>query len=125
MTQRTYKLAASPYLNQETGRWMREVRRHEDGYPTVTVVAVNGGSAMDVRDALEQEYRHGREDRSEEILGDAGLARAAAAVADHDWIPAVGRADWGGCGCGRLTSSSWEAYNAHLAYEVLQAAARL
>ena len=120
MTQRTYKLAANPYLNQETGRWMREVRRHEDGYPAVTVVAVNGCSAMDVRDALEQEYRHGREDRSEEILGDAGLARATQAAAAHVLFDDNTYT----CSCGNTFPGAHQ-LSGHIAYEVLQAAARL
>lgn len=84
--------------------------------------------AIDVAEALQKAYGGGREDRSEEILGEAGLARAAAEAALHRPHGVLGDTVLGevvGCRCRKFEGRSIEEWQQHLAYEILQAAARL
>lgn len=78
---------------------------------------------MGVTDALQHALQQGRADRSEEILGDAGLGRAAAELNKHEAGLHMSGV-W--CSCGRYhdESATTEKWERHLVYEVLQAAAR-
>jgi hypothetical protein len=81
--------------------------------------------------ALQRAYREGREDRSKEILGDEGIAAGGAEVRRHRQRVAVspeGRMLGGGlidCSCGGIVGGVNELmWQKHVAYAVLQAAAR-
>lgn len=121
---RTYKTVATPAGT--VGIPIFEFR--EDGERDRCVVHLGSGarpSAIDVVYALQQAHEGGREDRSEEILGDAGLGRAAAEVDAHGYAT-LGPLDCtSACRCGRFEGGTIEQWRRHLAYEILQAAARL
>lgn len=120
---RTYKTVATPAGT--LGIPIFEFR--EDGERDRCVVNLSPGGrpdAIDVVEALQRAHEGGREDRSEEILGDAGLARATAEVSGHDQLSMLGD-ETVTCSCGRFEPSSLASWQRHLAYEILQAAARL
>jgi hypothetical protein len=122
MTQRTYKIAKLP--RGQLGYEIRE-RTAPDATPTCALWLGPGyklDSPEDVILALRRAYGGGREDRSKEILGDEGLARAAAEIALHE-PREVGGGDVR-CVCGRFEWGSLVGWKRHLAYEILQAAAR-
>jgi len=80
---------------------------------------------FDTVSQLQQTYDKGRSDRSREILGDAGLQRATDEVSEHEAEVHMSGLT---CSCGRYEPDpecDTEKWNAHLAQEILLAAARL
>jgi hypothetical protein len=122
---RTYKM-----LRPRAGLKGTIIAEFVDGREEAAVLHLPDGTPpealADVTTALQQALRTGREDRSGEILGDEGLARAGVAAGGHEFDPAIGESDWGTCSCGAFACGSvpLATWRAHLAYEILQAAAR-
>lgn len=128
MTQRTYKIVDPPQgiLDQQIWEFRDD---GEADRPYLSLWRSTPGSTVsNTVKGLQKAYQGGREDRSEEILGDAGLARATSAAGLHGPQGVLGDAVLGqavGCKCGRFEGSSIADWQQHLAYEILQAAARL
>jgi hypothetical protein len=121
---REYKLASDSYTAGNKIR-AREIRKFEGG-DSRCVLVVPDEYAMETRAALEIAHRDGREARSEEILGSAGLARAAAEVGRHEPDLHVAGLSCAGEDCGYFDpEADGEKWDRHVAYAVLQAAARL
>lgn len=119
---RTYKLVQLPY-----GYKGHQINEFDDDQADAAVLWLPDGTPpevlMGVTEALQHSLQQGRRDRSEEILGDAGVTRAAAEVEKHE---AELHPSGVSCSCGRFydescTPGRWEL---HFAYEILQAAAR-
>lgn len=124
MSQRTYKTTATP--GGVVGIPIFEFR--EDGERDRCVVHLDPGArpnAIDVVEALQKAYEGGREDRSEEILGNAGLARASVEATRHRQQGIAVPGEVAACKCGRFEGGTIDSWHGHLAYEILQAAALL
>lgn len=123
MTQRTYKIMKLPAHHKG-----HTIGEFEGGRGIAFAFIPEGtepGVAINMTERLRESYTHGREDRSEEILGDAGLSRAIEAVQEHEWDPAIGETELGHCRCDPIRLLTLREFRWHLAYEVLQAAAAL
>jgi hypothetical protein len=100
-----------------------------DGRENAAVLHLPDGTPpealADVTTALQQALRTGFEDRSEEILGDEGLARAAAEVGRHEPYLHMSGLSCEGEGCDYHDPEGDDGkWALHVAYAVLQAAAR-
>ena len=112
---KTYK-SARPADGATLGTFIFEFEDDERGTEVLHMLASTMPETVhDTITALQRAYRTGREDRSEEILGDDGLARGIGELSRHIYDIPKHR-----CACGWLGAEG--GWRGHLVYEVLQAA---